>query len=394
MVGMKTSRQKVVICDNGTGFVKCGFAGDNFPRASFPCMVGRPMLRSEEGFSECQLKDIVVGQQCSQHRHSLEVSYPISNGIVQKWDDMQHVWNHTFYEQLQIDPTECKILLTDPPLNPKENRDRLLQTMFEHYGFAAAFIQIQAVLTLYAQGLLTGLVVDSGDGVTHTVAVIDGFSYPHLTKRLNVAGRHVTTHLVELLLRRGYAFNRSADFDTVRQMKEKLCYVACDYQKEVQLAWETTHIVQSYTLPDGRVIKVGAERFMAAEIMFRPELIDIETPGISENIFNCIQEMDVDNRMTLYHHIVLSGGSTMYPGMPNRVERDIKALYLEHVLKGNKDGLRKLKLKIEDPPRRKHTVFLGGAVLADIMKDKSSFWVTKEEYEEDPQRALKKCGSL
>lgn len=197
---MKTSRQQVVICDNGTGvcvmmqyaarsgllasacadhlplqFVKCGFAGDNFPRASFPCMVGRPMLRSEEGFSECQLKvgglcwascihdicvtcqnllmqDIVVGQQCSQHRHSLEVSYPITNGIVQKWDDMQHVWNHTFYEQLQIDPTECKILLTDPPLNPKENRDRLLQTMFEHYGFAAAFIQIQAVLTLYAQG--------------------------------------------------------------------------------------------------------------------------------------------------------------------------------------------------------------------------------------------------
>ena len=202
------------------------------------------------------------------------------------------------------------------------------------------------------------------------VAVIDGFSYPHLTKRLNVAGRHVTTHLVELLLRRGYAFNRSADFDTVRQMKEKLCYVACDYQKEVQvrsllsgtgrcgtcidatnhkqfqqlahtdvhtnehrsvvltqhmlgicceeqqsrtcrtqdisldsiavlqLARETTHIVQSYTLPDGRVIKVGAERFMAAEIMFKPELIDIETPGISQNVFNCIQVS-----FSLRHHM-------------------------------------------------------------------------------------------
>ena len=100
------------------------------------------------------MQDIVVGQECSQHRHSLEVTYPITNGVVQKWDDMQHVWNHTFYEQLQIDPAECKILLTDPPLNPKENRDRLLQTMFEYYGFSAAFIQIQAVLTLYAQGKL------------------------------------------------------------------------------------------------------------------------------------------------------------------------------------------------------------------------------------------------
>ena len=98
------------------------------------------------------MQDIVVGQECSQQRHSLEVTYPITNGIVQKWDDMQHVWDHTFYHQLQVDPTECKILLTDPPLNPQGNRDRLLQTMFEHYGFAAAFIQIQAVLTLYAQG--------------------------------------------------------------------------------------------------------------------------------------------------------------------------------------------------------------------------------------------------
>ncbi len=100
----------------------------------------------------CSMQDIVVGQECSQQRHSLEVTYPITNGIVQKWDDMQHVWDHTFYDQLQVDPSECNILLTDPPLNPEGNRDRLLQTMFEHYGFAAAFIQIQAVLTLYAQG--------------------------------------------------------------------------------------------------------------------------------------------------------------------------------------------------------------------------------------------------
>lgn len=98
------------------------------------------------------MQDIVVGQECSCQRHNLEVTYPITNGIVQKWDDMQHIWSHTFYEQLHIDPSDCKILLTDPPLNPKENRARLLQTMFEQYGFAAAFIQIQAVLTLYAQG--------------------------------------------------------------------------------------------------------------------------------------------------------------------------------------------------------------------------------------------------
>lgn len=98
------------------------------------------------------VQDIVVGEQCSRDRLNLEVTYPVVNGIIQHWDDMRHIWDHTFFNLLTIDPTDCKILLTDPPLNPKSNREKLLQTMFESYGFAAAFIQIQAVLTLYAQG--------------------------------------------------------------------------------------------------------------------------------------------------------------------------------------------------------------------------------------------------
>ena len=98
------------------------------------------------------VQDIMVGEQCSRDRLNLEVTYPVVNGIIQHWEDMRHIWDHTFYDHLQIDPTDCKVLLTDPPLNPKSNREKLLQTMFESYGFAAAFVQIQAVLTLYAQG--------------------------------------------------------------------------------------------------------------------------------------------------------------------------------------------------------------------------------------------------
>jgi actin-related protein 2 len=98
-------------------------------------------------------------------------------------------------------------------------------------------------------------------------------------RRLDVAGRDVTRQLIKLLLRRGYAFNRTADFETVRQIKEKLCYVSYDLELDNKLAEETTVLVESYTLPDGRVIKVGQERFEAPECLFQPHLLDVEQPG-------------------------------------------------------------------------------------------------------------------
>jgi len=388
-----TNRENAVVLDTGTGFLKAGYAGDEAPRVLFPCMTGRPTLRYEEAMANDEaMKDFYVGDEAAMRRANLEISYPVSNGVVRDWEDMGLVWDHAF-EQLGCDPTECKVMLTDPPLNPKANRERMMSTMFETYGFRAAYVQVQAVLTLYAQGLMTGVVVDSGDGVTHIVPVVDGFSFPNLTKRLNVAGRHVTSRMIDLLTRRGYPLNRSADMETARLIKEELCYVAYDYNRDLQLARETTATNASYTLPDGRVIKFGPERFMGPECLFQPELIDVEGDGISELVFKCIQENEIDNRRALYQHIVLSGGNSMYAGLPSRLERDIKRLYLKNVLNGDKDAMKKFKLKVEAPAHRKHMVFVGGAVLADIMRSKDQFWISKQEFEEQGiERALKKCG--
>lgn len=248
------------------------------------------------------------------------------------------MWNYTFDEKLRIDPRGRKILLTEPPMNPKRNREEMCQIMFEEYGFDGVYIAIQAVLTLYAQGLQTGVVVDSGDGVTHIIPVYEGFALPHLTKRLDVAGRDVTRYLIKLLLLRGYAFNRTADFETVREIKEKLCFMSYDLDLDKKLAEETTTLVESYTLPDGRIIKVGSERFEAPECMFQPHLVDVEQPGVAELLFNTIQSAAVDTRTELYKHIVLSGGSSMYPGLPSRLEKEMKQLYLTRVLNG--DGSR------------------------------------------------------
>jgi len=387
---MTTNAKRPIVCDNGTGFVKCGFAGDNFPANIFPSMIGRPLMRYEEEFKNVELKEVMVGDECALHRAMLETSYPVDNGIVSDWKGMQHLWDYTFTERMKIDPKDHKILLTEPPLNPRGNREKILTHMFETYHFEAAKVSIQAMLVLYAQGLLTGVVVDSGDGVTHVVPVWEGICPPQLIKRLNIAGRHITRYLIKLLQIRGYAFNRTADFETVRIIKERFCYVGYDLDVEKRLALETTTLMQSYTLPDGRVIKLGPERFEASEVLFKPSLVDVESPGMHEMLFNMIQEADIDLRASFYKHIVLSGGSTMYPGLPSRLEKELRDLYLKHVLKGDKKRLAKFKLRIEDPPRRKHMVFLGGSVLADIMKDRPEFWISKQEWEEVGPKILDK----
>jgi len=384
--------KKTIVCDNGTGFVKAGFAGANFPATIFPSLVGRPILRFEEKtIDNVELKDVMVGDEASRLRAMLQITYPLENGIVRNWDDVHYVWDYTFHEKLKINPQECKIMLTEPPMNPKLNREKMVEVMFEKYGFNGVYCAIQAVLVLYAQGLLTGVVVDSGDGVTHIVPVYEGFSLPHLTRRLDVAGRDVTRYLIKLLLLRGYAFNRTADFETVRQIKEKLCYVGYDLDLEKRLALETTVLVEPYTLPDGRIIKVGAERFEAPECLFQPRLVDVDSDGAAEMLFKCIQASDIDTRAEFYNHIVLSGGSSMYPGLPSRLEKEIRQLYLERVAKGNQAQAAKFKCRIEDPPRRKHMVFLGGAVLAEIMKDKTAFWMNKSEWKEMGVNVLRKC---
>lgn len=274
------------------------------------------------------------------------------------------------------------------------------------------------------------MVVDSGDGVTHIVPVYESTVLNHLTRRLDVAGRDVTRNLIALLLRRGYALNRTADFETVRQIKEKLCYVSYDLELDQRLSEDTTVLVESYTLPDGRVIRVGSERFEAPECLFQPHLVDVEQPGIAEFLFNTIQAADVDVRSSLYKAIVLSGGSSMYPGLPSRLEKELKQLWLTRVLGGNPErlsvspysretvgpllticDLQKFKVRIEDPPRRRHMVFLGGAVLANIvriiqanhhdigltaissqMADKENMWISKAEWEEQGARSLEKLG--
>ena len=382
------STNPAVVLDNGTGFVKCGFAGASFPSGVFPTHIGRPVLRAGSKVTGKELKAEMIGDETAGATHLLEISSPIKNGVIQNMDEMCKIWDYAFSKKLKVDPTSTSVLLSEAPICSRQHRAKLFEVMFETYGFQSVQPSVQGVLSLYSAGLQTGIVVDSGEGFTHCMPVFDSYGIPKAVRQVDLGGRDITDQLLRLLQRRGYNFNPIADFETVRNIKEMFCYAAVDISLEKRLATETTVLEKAMTLPDGSPCVIGSERFEATEALFSPGLINRECDGLSTQLWNSIQAADMDIRAKLYQHVVLSGGSTMFPGLPTRIESDIKATYLEKALKGDKSRLGRFTLNIEDPPRRKYMVFLGGAVLAELTAGNEAMWLTKQEWADGGQNAI------
>jgi len=357
-----------VVIDNGSGVIKAGFAGESAPKSIFSAIVGRPkhpkvMAGGLEG-------DAFVGAAAQEHRGMLAIRYPLEHGVVTNWDDMEKIWQYVYQDELKTLSEEHPALLTEPPLNPRKNRAKLAEVFFETFNVPALFISMQAVLSVYASGRTTGVVLDSGDGVTHVVPLYEGFALPHSIRRIDLAGRDVTRQLQLLLRKAGHSFTTSAEMQIVQQIKEQHCRIAFDPLKEEEESSYSAAPSASYKLPDGVGISIGHEAFKAPEILFHPRLVGSEDLGFHQLLNEAITCSDVDLRKPLYSSILLAGGTTLLDGLGKRLLNEVKKLAPSN-----------MKIKITAPPERQTSTWIGGSILASLSTFRR-MTISADEYKE------------
>lgn len=356
-------RKQHIIIDNGSGFFKVGFSGERFPKTVIPSYVGYQKYAS--GRVGIDKKQYFVGSEAEAIKGVLNINNPIENGVVNNWDDIENIWKYIFENELKINPIEYNILLTETPMNPKENREKMAQIMFETFNVLGLYIAFEPVLSLYSIGKLSGIVSDLGEHISYFAPIFYGCILPHAIIKLNFAGDNLTEYMKKLLEENREKFSTIAEKEIIKTIKEKSCYVALNYEEEKKSVEQF-----EYELPDGTKIKINEQRIKCPEALFKPKMINKEEKGIEEACFDSIQKCNINIRKDLFNSIVLSGGTSMFKGLSERFSKELKILA---------SSLMKEEVKIISSPERKYAVWIGGSIFSF---SSDSLWITKQEYEE------------
>lgn len=398
------SARPACVIDNGTGYSKLGYSGNVEPNFIVPSLISVAAEGKTDPKNDIEDLNFFIGAEAVVKRADYNVDYPIRHGIVSNWDNMERYWQRCIYQYLQIDPEEHNIMLTEPPMNTPENREYTAEIMFETFNVPGLYIAVQAVLALVAaiyspenyakagkQTRMTGTVIDSGDGATHIIPVVDGYVIGSRIKHIPLAGRDVTNFIIQMLRDRGETLPGDQALDIARTIKEQWCYVCPDIVKEYKKYDKDPSKFKAFQCKETRskkpfTVDVGYERFLGPEIFFSPEIFDSRfTVPLPQMVDEVILGCPLDCRRSLFQYITLSGGSTMYKHFAKRVERDIKrrvkAREAATFKRTNHKVKNKIKVEVFSHSFQRFAVWFGGSILG-ALPDFQGSWKTRALYNE------------
>ncbi|ORC84586.1 putative actin [Trypanosoma theileri] len=352
------SATSTIIVDFGSSSVKAGTASESLPSLIFPTVVGVPvkkmglLKRNKVKDEMTPLPPFIVGTEAIHEMHRAILHYPIQHGIVKDWAKMEQIINYTFTE-LGLNPEETSVVCTESLFNPKHSSEQLVELLFGAFNVPSVAVIPSGVCALYSSGRTTGLVLDSGDGVTQITPVYDSYIIQRGANRINHGGSDVTEYLRTLLYERGFNFTSPQDKLTVKSIKEHLCYISTEYTRELQ---EKEEKQSFFSLPDGQKVQIGKEAFRAPEILFSPHIMMSELPSMQELVVDAVKRCSIDIRKDLLSSIILSGGNTMFEGFASRLTEEVLKEF---------PGLF-ASAKVIDAPDRQYSVWSGASVLAGL----------------------------
>jgi len=383
-----------------------GYAGNYEPNYIVPSLIANVIEKKDQKKkSDVQDLDFFIGAEAAIKRADYNLDYPIRHGIVDNWDNMEKYWQRCIYQYLNCDPEEHYMLLTEPPMNTPENREYTAEIMFETFNVPGLYIAVQAVLALCASLLtkqdkagknaVTGTVIDSGDGVTHVIPVVEGYVIGSCIKHIPLAGRDVTNFIMNMLRDRQEPLLPDLALEIAKKIKEKYCYVCPDLVKEYQRYDVEPTRFREYKGVNPRdkapfKIDVGYERFLGPEIFFSPEIFSSDwAEPLPDVVDATVQACPIDTRRPLYNYITLSGGSTMFKHFVKRLERDIRRKVknrFDYTKQKFPDlDLKPISVNVVTHPFQRFAVWFGGSMLAS-QPEFLGYFHTKAEYQEKGPR--------